>query len=63
MVASVLLGTVLVLGVALGGGCELAVHCAHRVAHFESYIGLVEVGVGLDWEAMRCCLYLPTAVR
>ncbi|WZH78630.1 3-hydroxyacyl-CoA dehydrogenase/enoyl-CoA hydratase family protein [Alcaligenes sp. SDU_A2] len=34
-------------GLALGGGCELAVHCAHRVAHFESYIGLVEVGIGL----------------
>ncbi|MET0509269.1 MAG: 3-hydroxyacyl-CoA dehydrogenase/enoyl-CoA hydratase family protein [Burkholderiaceae bacterium] len=36
-----------VAGLALGGGCELAVHCAHRVAHLESYIGLVEVGVGL----------------
>jgi 3-hydroxyacyl-CoA dehydrogenase len=34
-------------GMALGGGCELAVHCAKRVAHVESYIGLVEVGVGL----------------
>src|SRR5690606_308774 len=22
-------------GMALGGGCELSVHCAHRVAHFE----------------------------
>jgi 3-hydroxyacyl-CoA dehydrogenase len=36
-----------VRGMALGGGCELAVHCARRVVHFESYIGLVEVGVGL----------------
>ncbi len=36
-----------VAGLALGGGCELLVHCAHRVAHFESYIGLVEVGIGL----------------
>jgi 3-hydroxyacyl-CoA dehydrogenase len=36
-----------VRGMALGGGCELAVHCARRVAHMESYIGLVEVGVGL----------------
>ena len=36
-----------IAGLALGGGCELAVHCAHRVAHLESYIGLVEVGVGL----------------
>jgi 3-hydroxyacyl-CoA dehydrogenase len=34
-------------GLALGGGCELAVHCARRVAAMESYIGLVEVGVGL----------------
>ena len=34
-------------GLALGGGCEIAVHCAKRVAHLETYIGLVEVGVGL----------------
>lgn len=34
-------------GMALGGGCELAVYSARRVAHMESYIGLVEVGVGL----------------
>ena len=34
-------------GLALGGGAELAVHCARRVAHVESYVGLVEVGVGL----------------
>ncbi|MDS1139979.1 3-hydroxyacyl-CoA dehydrogenase/enoyl-CoA hydratase family protein [Pusillimonas sp. SM2304] len=34
-------------GMALGGGCELSVHCAKRVAHFETYIGLVEVGIGL----------------
>jgi len=34
-------------GMALGGGCELALHSARRVAHMESYIGLVEVGVGL----------------
>jgi 3-hydroxyacyl-CoA dehydrogenase len=36
-----------VRGLALGGGCELAVHSARRVVHMESYIGLVEVGVGL----------------
>lgn len=36
-----------VRGMALGGGCELAVHSARRVAAMESYIGLVEVGVGL----------------
>ncbi|NDY93565.1 3-hydroxyacyl-CoA dehydrogenase NAD-binding domain-containing protein [Ideonella livida] len=36
-----------VRGIALGGGCELAVHCAQRVVAMESYVGLVEVGVGL----------------
>ncbi len=36
-----------VRGLALGGGCEIAVAAARRVAHMESYIGLVEVGVGL----------------
>lgn len=36
-----------VRGIALGGGCELAVHSARRVAAMESYMGLVEVGVGL----------------
>lgn len=47
-------------GMALGGGCELAVHCARRVAHFETYIGLVETGIGLvpgagglTWAARR----------
>ena len=34
-------------GLVLGGGCELAVHASARVAHLESYVGLVEVGVGL----------------
>src|SRR5450631_1885422 len=34
-------------GLALGGGCELSLQCAKRVAALESYIGLVEVGVGL----------------
>ena len=34
-------------GMALGGGCELAVYSARRVVHMESYLGLVEVGVGL----------------
>ncbi|HUR89108.1 MAG TPA: 3-hydroxyacyl-CoA dehydrogenase/enoyl-CoA hydratase family protein [Ramlibacter sp.] len=34
-------------GMALGGGCELAVYSSKRVAAMESYIGLVEVGVGL----------------
>ncbi len=34
-------------GMALGGSCELAVYSARRVAAMESYMGLVEVGVGL----------------
>jgi 3-hydroxyacyl-CoA dehydrogenase len=34
-------------GIALGGGCELAVYSSRRVAAMETYVGLVEVGVGL----------------
>jgi len=34
-------------GLALGGGCELGLYCSQRVTAMESYIGLVEVGVGL----------------
>nr|WP_314628941.1 3-hydroxyacyl-CoA dehydrogenase NAD-binding domain-containing protein [uncultured Noviherbaspirillum sp.] len=36
-----------VAGLALGGGCELALHATKRVAALETYMGLVEVGVGL----------------
>ena len=36
-----------VYGLALGGGCEFSIHCTRIVAALESYIGLVEVGVGL----------------
>ena len=36
-----------VQGMALGGGCEFAMHAAHRVLALESYVGLVEAGVGL----------------
>lgn len=36
-----------VYGLALGGGCEFSIHCTRIVASLESYIGLVEVGVGL----------------
>ena len=32
---------------ALGGGCELNLHCDKVVAHAETYMGLVELGVGL----------------
>ncbi len=34
-------------GLTLGGGCELSLHCDAVQAHAETYIGLVEVGVGL----------------
>tara|TARA_R110002110_G_scaffold195770_1_gene405419 strand:- start:15854 stop:18205 length:2352 start_codon:yes stop_codon:yes gene_type:complete len=34
-------------GLVLGGGCEIAMHATSRVAAFETYMGLVEVGVGL----------------
>ncbi|MCU0493422.1 MAG: 3-hydroxyacyl-CoA dehydrogenase NAD-binding domain-containing protein [Chloroflexaceae bacterium] len=34
-------------GQTLGGGCEIAMHCARTVAAAETYIGLVEFGVGL----------------
>ncbi|NEQ29699.1 MAG: 3-hydroxyacyl-CoA dehydrogenase/enoyl-CoA hydratase family protein [Leptolyngbya sp. SIO4C5] len=34
-------------GRVLGGGCELAMACPHVVADAETYIGLVELGVGL----------------
>ncbi len=36
-----------VRGMALGGGCEFQMHSAKTVAALESYIGLVEAGVGL----------------
>jgi 3-hydroxyacyl-CoA dehydrogenase len=34
-------------GMALGGGCEILLHSAAVQAHAESYIGLVECGVGV----------------
>lgn len=34
-------------GLALGGGCEVLLHCDAIQAHAELYMGLVEVGVGL----------------
>ncbi|MBI4997647.1 MAG: 3-hydroxyacyl-CoA dehydrogenase/enoyl-CoA hydratase family protein [Rhodocyclales bacterium] len=36
-----------VQGMALGGGCEFTLYGGSRVVAFESYIGLVEAGVGL----------------
>jgi len=34
-------------GMALGGGCEILLHCSAVQAHAETYMGLVEVGVGV----------------
>lgn len=34
-------------GMALGGGCEVLLHCHALTAHAETYTGLVEAGVGL----------------
>ncbi|WP_242929452.1 3-hydroxyacyl-CoA dehydrogenase NAD-binding domain-containing protein [Pontibacter vulgaris] len=34
-------------GLALGGGCEISMHCDHVQAAAETYMGLVEFGVGL----------------
>ena len=34
-------------GMALGGGCEIVMHCDAVQAHAETYMGLVETGVGL----------------
>jgi 3-hydroxyacyl-CoA dehydrogenase len=34
-------------GLALGGGCEFVMHCDRAVASLETYMGLVEAGVGL----------------
>lgn len=36
-----------VKGYTFGGGCEIMLHCSSIVASVESYIGLVEAGVGL----------------
>lgn len=54
-----------VQGLALGGGCELLLHCDRVVAAMESYIGLVEAGVGLlpaggGCKEMACRAYLES---
>lgn len=45
-------------GLALGGGCEVLLHCDAVQAHAESYMGLVETGVGLipAWGGCRSML-------
>ena len=53
-------------GLAIGGGCEVLLHCDAIQAHAELYTGLVEVGVGLvpGWggckEYIRRCLQIKS---
>ncbi|HEY2788650.1 MAG TPA: 3-hydroxyacyl-CoA dehydrogenase/enoyl-CoA hydratase family protein [Gaiellales bacterium] len=44
-----------VAGRALGGGCELLMHCAAVQAHTDTFMGLVELGAGLvpGWGGCR----------
>ncbi len=48
-------------GLTLGGGCEILLHCDALQAHAESYIGLVETGVGLVPAWGGCKEYLLRA--
>ncbi|MBL8480881.1 MAG: 3-hydroxyacyl-CoA dehydrogenase/enoyl-CoA hydratase family protein [Rhodocyclaceae bacterium] len=52
-----------VQNMALGGGCEFIMHCARSVAALESYIGLVEVGVGLIPAGGGCKEFALRAAR
>ena len=52
-----------VQGMALGGGCEFALHASHRVLALESYVGLVEVGVGLIPAGGGCKEFALQAAR
>lgn len=46
-------------GMALGGGCEILLHCDALQAHIETYTGLVEVGVGVipGWGGCKEMIY------
>ncbi len=46
-------------GMALGGGCEMLMHCDAVNAHVELYTGLVEVGVGIvpGWGGCKEMIY------
>ena len=50
-------------GYVFGGGCEFMLHCDRVVAALESYIGLVEVGVGLLPAGGGCKEFALRAVR
>ncbi|HRP97255.1 MAG TPA: 3-hydroxyacyl-CoA dehydrogenase/enoyl-CoA hydratase family protein [Rhodocyclaceae bacterium] len=52
-----------VSGMALGGGCEFAMHAGHRVLALESYLGLVEAGVGLIPAGGGCKAFALAAHR
>ena len=45
-------------GMALGGGCEILLHCDAVQAHAETYMGLVETGVGIipSWGGCKTML-------
>ena len=52
-------------GMALGGGCEVLLHCDAVVAHAETYMGLVEAGVGIvpGWGGCKELLGRWTAAK
>lgn len=52
-------------GMALGGGCEILLHCSAIQAHAELYAGLVECGVGVipGWGGCSAMLRRWKAVR
>ncbi len=50
-------------GLALGGGCEFLMYCDHVVAALETYVGLVEVGVGLLPAGGGCSALAQRAAR
>jgi len=52
-----------VRGMALGGSCEFILHCDRTVAALESYIGLVEAGVGLLPAGGGCKEFAVRATR
>ena len=52
-----------VSGMALGGGCEFLMHCARRIVALESFIGLVEAGVGLIPAGGGCKEFALRAAR
>ncbi len=52
-------------GMALGGGCEVLLHCDAVAAHMELYAGLVEAGVGVipGWGGCKEMLMRGTAAQ